>query len=341
MLHQALLVDPKRPEVYYLLSKYFEKKEDWMHSYMFADLGIQVAEHNNNSLQTDVGYPGKYALLFQKVVSGWWWGKAEECRNILKDLVDNYWDEMTEDYQNSVENNFSRLGLTKDSQNYIRYSESHYNKLRYKFENSEKIKTNYSQVYQDMFVLSMTDGKTNGTFVEIGGAQPYHNNNTALLETQYGWSGISVELNQEYVKEYTTARPNVKMFDSDATKLNYKKILKQNFDTNIIDYLQLDIEPAKNTFEVLVSLPLDEYKFKVITYEHDYYVDVTKSFRDKSRRYLKAMGYEMVVNDISTDGVSAFEDWWVYSDLVDQKILDQMKDVGDNVKKIENYILNK
>jgi len=341
MLHQALLVDPKRPEAYYLLSKYFEKKEDWLRCYMFADLGVQVAEHNNNSLQTDVGYHGKYALLFQKVVSGWWWGKAQECRDILRDLVDNYWDEMPEDYQNSVENNFSRLGLTKDSQNYIRYSKFQYNNLRYKFKNAENINHNFSQVYQDMFVLSMTDGKQNGTFVEIGGAQPYHNNNTALLESEYKWEGISVELNNDYVNEYKQARPNVNIYHTDATKLNYTKVLKENFNTAIIDYLQLDIEPAKNTFEVLLSIPFDKYKFKVITYEHDYYVDVTKSYRDKSRRYLNAMGYELVVNDISTDGVSAFEDWWVYPDLVDQKILNKMKDVRDNIKKVENYMLNK
>lgn len=341
MLHQALLVDPKRPEAYYLLSRYFEKKQDWMHSYMFANLGIQIAEHNNISLQTDVGYLGKYALLFQKVVSGWWWGKAQECRDILKDLVDNYWDQMPKYYQDTVENNFSRLGLTKDSQNYIRYSESQHDKLRYNFKNSEKIKTNYSQVYQDMFVLSMTDGKQNGTFVEIGGAQPYHNNNTALLETNYGWKGISVELNDEYANEYQQARPNVNLYHTDATKLNYFKVFKENFDTSTIDYLQLDIEPAKNTFEVLLSIPFDDYKFKVITYEHDYYVDITKSFRNKSRRYLKSMGYELVVNDISTDGVSTFEDWWVHPDLVDREILSKMKDAGDNVKKIENYILNK
>jgi predicted O-methyltransferase YrrM/tRNA G46 methylase TrmB len=341
MLHQALLVDPKRPEAYYLLSKYFEKKEDWLHCYMFADLGVQIANEINSPLQTNVGYPGKYGLLFQKVVSGWWWGKAQECRDILKDLVENYWDNMPEEYRKSVENNYSRLGCTKDSQNYIRYHKSQHHKLRHQFKNLEAIENNFSQVFQDMFVLSMTDGKINGTFLEIGGAEPYHNNNTALLEGKYNWVGVSVELNNDYANKYKTERPNVTLLHTDATKLNYAKVLKENFDTNIIDYLQLDIEPAKNTFEVLLSIPFDEYKFGVITYEHDYYVDITKSYRDKSRRYLKAMGYELVVNDISTDGVSTFEDWWVHPDLVSKEILDKMKDVSDNIKKVDYYIYNK
>jgi hypothetical protein len=341
MLHQALLVDPKRPEAYYLLSKYFEKHQDWMQSYMFANLGIQISEENICPLQTDVGYPGKYAMLFQKVISGWWWGKAQECREILEDLVSNYWDQMPEYYQNSVENNYSRLGKTKDSQNFIRYFKSFHNKIRFKFNGSENIETNYSQVYQDMFVLSMTNGKQDGTFLEIGGAQPYHNNNTALLESVYNWNGVTIELNDDYAKEYSEARPNVKLIHSDATKLNYTKLLKENFDSNIIDYLQLDIEPARNTFEVLLNIPFDEYKFAVITYEHDYYVDVTKSFRDKSRRYLKMLGYELIVNDISTDGVSTFEDWWVHPDLVDKDIIDKMKDVEDNIKKVDDYFLNK
>ncbi len=341
MLHQALIVNPKRPEAYYLLSKYYERREDWMRCYMFADLGLQLSNFDCAALRTDVEYPGIYALKFQKVLSGWWWGKAEECRKILKDLIDNHWDEMPVDYQASVENNFSRLGLTKDSQSYVRYNKTDYSKLKFKFPDSETIDTNFSQVYQDMFVLAITNGKKNGTFLEVGGAEPYHNNNTALLESKYDWTGVSIELNENFVDQYRKARPNVNLVHVDATKINYSKLLKENYSSNVIDYLQLDIEPAKNTFEVLLNIPFDEYKFKVITYEHDYYIDISKSFREKSRRYLQAMGYILMVNDISADGVSTFEDWWVHPEFIDDQILNKFIASDNNIKKVDDYFLNK
>lgn len=341
MLHQALLVDPKRPEAYYILSTYYSYRNEWLQSYMFADLGIQISEDNLPPLQTDVNYPGKYGLLFQKVVSGWWWGKADECRSILKTLIEEYWDEMPEYFKTAVQDNYSRLGCTKDSQAVVRYDRGLHKDLRLKFKHSLEIEKNYSQVYQDMFVLMMTDGKTNGTFLEVGGSDPVDNNNTYLLETEFGWSGVSIELNETHVQNYKLRRPDIHVISADATKLNYNKIISENFDAPVIDYLQLDIEPAKNTFEALLSIPFDKYKFAVITYEHDYYIDVTKSYREKSRRYLTALGYELIVNDISTDGVSTFEDWWVHPELVSKETIDKMKDVRDNIKKVENYIYNK
>jgi hypothetical protein len=53
------------------------------------------------------------------------------------------------------------------------------------------------------------------------------------------------------------------------------------------------------------------------------------------------MGYELVVNDVSPDGISNFEDWWVHPDLVDSEIIKVMKDSDDKTKKAKNYILSK
>ena len=40
------------------------------------------------------------------------------------------------------------------------YSKDKYDLLKYKFPGSENIIENYSQTYQDMFVLTMLNGKT-------------------------------------------------------------------------------------------------------------------------------------------------------------------------------------
>jgi len=86
------------------------------------------------------------------------------------------------------------------------------------------------------------------------------------------------------------------------------KYLKNLLGTVLFEYLQLDCEPAKNTFEALLSIPFDKYRFAVITYEHDWYTD-DKTYRDKSRKYLQMMGYQLVVSNISLDYKSPFEDW--------------------------------
>ena len=101
--------------------------------------------------------------------------------------------------------------------------------------------------------------------------------------------------------------------------------MSETFSSNIIDYLQLDIEPSKNTFEALLLIPFNKYKFRVITYEHDHYVDMSKIYREKSRRYLESVGYTLVFNDISPHSDCTFEDWWVNKDLIDAEVLKELK----------------
>ena len=125
----------------------------------------------------------------------------------------------------------------------------------------------------------------------------------------------------------------------DATQVDYGKLLKE-YNTNVIDYLQVDIEPSKTTFEALLAIPFDDYKFAIVTYEHDHYVDMTNSYRGKSRKYLKFMGYEMVVSNVSPTEWSPFEDWWYHPDLVDPQMVELMKDADDTITDIRKYMFN-
>lgn len=341
LYQHAISIFPKRPEAYYLYSRYLEWIKQYAECYMICNLALEFVDFDvETTLRTNIDYPGKYGIIFEKAVSSYWWGKGMESRSLFQKLVNEYWDEMDETHKQMVESNITRLGSGPESQAFTYYSKEDYDKLRFKFKDSEKIERNYSQVYQDMFILSMLNGKKNGTYVEIGGGDPFVGNNTALLETQYDWTGISFELNEDFVSSYNQQRKNPIFFQS-ALTANYKQIFKHTFDSDVIDYLQLDIEPARNTFEALLAIPFENYKFAVITYEHDYYVDVTKSYRNKSRNYLKMLGYELIVNDVSPDGISNFEDWWVHPDLVDAEILKIMKDCNEKTKKAKNYMLNK
>lgn len=314
LLKNALEVGPKKPEAYVLLSQFYENKKNWLDSYLFACLGLEVSNKLPSKLKVEVGYSSEYVIIFQKAVAAWWVGKPSEARKLFRKLKNEYKDQMREDHLNLVQSNLLSLGAGSDSESSVRYFKGK-NDLRFNFNSSEAIVRNFSQVCQDLFVLTVLDGKRDGSYLEIGAGHPFHNNNTALLE-QFGWTGVGIELRNDMANAHKESRRN-NVICTNALNIDYKQLLEENFKSNIIDYLQVDIEPSKNTFEALVSLPLDKYQFRVITYEHDHYVDIDGTFREKSRRYLKAFGYKLVVSDVAAIDGCNFEDWWVKEELVD------------------------
>jgi hypothetical protein len=216
------------------------------------------------------------------------------------------------------------------------YNNTKLNKLKYQFEDCENIHHNYSQAYQDMFVLSMLNGKRNGTFVEIGTFHPTEISNTYLLEKQYGWNGISIDIND--IVDYNNVRTS-KLIIEDALKIDYSKLFKEHNLPNHIDYLQLDIEPPNNTLECLKRIPFDEYTFSVITFETDSYYS-GNTISDISRKILDDNGYELIVADVCNhDIIYPFEDWYVNPKFVDPKLIKLFKSDTTDKLTAEQIIL--
>lgn len=338
MYQGAIALLPERPEAYYYLSKFLEKEQQHFESYSLMEVALTISK--DKIFKTlRLYYPGTYALIFQKAVSAWWRGRGTESRRLFQYLIDNHGHEMDEMHRSAVERNVVFLGCNPQSYIYRMYKKSMYEKLRHKFLGASQITQNYAQIYQDIFVLAMLNGKKFGTFLEIGGAGPVKGNNTYLLEKDFNWHGISIEFDPKCVEEYKAVRPTTTMICQDALTINYDKLISENFE-DIVDYLQLDIEPAGNTYECMKRIPFDKYKFRVITYEHDYYADFTRTYRDKSREFLKSKGYVMVANDLSPDGVNTFEDWWVHPDLVDADILKKMTSITDGAQDATAYLFS-
>lgn len=340
VLKTAQMILPRRPEAYFLLGMHHVRKAEHAEAYVQFSQALEFCDFDCPPLKTYIGYKGKGILIYEKAKAAWEWDRNDESRDLLSDLLANHWHEIKDEQDKlDIQNDIARVGLTKGIHHHLKYTKEDHKKLKFKFPESEKIQINGSQVYQDLFVLYMTEGKKNGTYLEIGASHPYYGNNTALLEENYNWKGVGIEINPEDVKEYKECRNNTILFD-DALKINYENILEKYFDTKEIDYLQLDLEPAENTFNCLLSIPFEEYKFAVITYEHDYYIDFTKTFRNKSRRYLKSFGYELVVSDVSSDGINNFEDWWVHPDLINKDIINSIKHTKDIVN-IKEHLFKK
>ena len=83
-----------------------------------------------------------------------------------------------------------------------------------------------SQAGQESFVLAMTHNKKNGVYVEIGAYHAHIDSNTYILETEFNWTGISLELNAKRCNEFNMERRNV-CINNDAINFNYKKNLKK------------------------------------------------------------------------------------------------------------------
>ena len=332
-LLNAINCIPDRPEAWYFLSDHIEDNQNRKESYTAACMA-ELYKNNSKPTLTDINYYD-YLPQFQKAVTTWWVGGCNEARLLFKDLLQNY--QMNDKFTSLVHNNLT--GLNGERFFKIPYTKENYFNLKYKFPDSEKIEKNYSQVYQDMFVLTMLDGKREGTYLEIGTADPIYNNNTYLLEKEFDWYGISIEINKDEVAKFIESGRSGPIIHLDALEVDYSEELK--ILPSVIDYLQIDCEPAETTYKILEKIPFNKYKFRVITYEHDYYADETKSFREKSRKFLENKGYVMVVGDIAPDKNSTFEDWWVHPELVDKKILNVMTDSTNKVKKVDEYFLTK
>lgn len=164
----------------------------------------------------------------------------------------------------------------------------------------------YSQAKQDLFVLEKTNYKKNGTFLDIGCSKPIEINNTYLLEKNYNWNGISIDI-QDFKKDWQIRK--TEFIQQDALTVDYKNILKKISNNNRIDYLSLDLEPPSRTFEMLSILPFNEYRFSVITFEHDFYR--YKNSREKSREIFKSHNYILIKQDIGEEINCSYEDWYI------------------------------
>ena len=167
---------------------------------------------------------------------------------------------------------------------------------------------------QEAFVLELLDYKRAGFYVELGAFHSSEGSNTKILEQDYGWQGVSFELVDERRSEFIENRFNPCM--GDALNFDYLGYFRDNFFPKQIDYLQVDIDtgydratrPNGNHYTTLLGLitvPLTQYRFSIITFEHDanmYFRNTGQ--RDAQREILDCLGYTLVVRTIH-------EDWWV------------------------------
>jgi len=228
------------------------------------------------------------------------------------------------------------------------YTKEQFQKFKYKFPGLESINQSYSQALQDMFVIAILEGRRDGKFLEIGADDPKFISNTYLLESCFGWEGISVDISGSSRDRFIDEGRSAVFYLGDALVMDYDKMLSDHEFETQVDYLSIDLEPNIQTLECLKNLPLDKFRFSVITYETDAYdenapggVDGSRERMHESREIFKSYGYELVSGNISDlDTEHPFEDWYVDPEVVDENVINKFKRNSDEVIAAHCYMFH-
>ncbi len=172
--------------------------------------------------------------------------------------------------------------------------------------------TYWSQAWQDEFVANILNFKRDGHYLDIGSYAPQAQSNSYFFESELNWKGICVEIGAQYAPHYKMR--NCHFINADATQVDYKSVLIEKEYPSRLDYLSLDVDDS--TLAALQKLPLDEYRFSVITIEHDTYHRGDK-LRTDERNILSQHNYVRLFSDVLVPlacGMGpdlSFEDWWI------------------------------
>ena len=201
-----------------------------------------------------------------------------------------------------------------------------------------------SQFRQDLFALSELNFKKNGFFVEFGSYDGLVGSNSYLLEKFFNWNGILAEPGfywHSRLKKNRSASIETKcVWKSSGEEIlfkeidNYKQLstidyFSQSYSSNealaagkrykvqtislldllnkyrapkYIDYLSIDTEGSE--YEILKAFDFDQYKFRVITCEHNF-----TPLRDKIYDLLIHKGYKRKLTTISR-----VDDWYILAE---------------------------
>ena len=184
----------------------------------------------------------------------------------------------------------------------------------------------YSDAKQDQFAANILKFKKDGYCVDIGSCHSIISNNTYYFQ-EFDWTSISVEIEISYNQSYSTRKSGVHL-NQNALEVNYKEVFGEYEFPQSIDYLSLDVDTLSLT--ILNILPLDEYRFKVITIEHDGYL-YGDQYRTPQRELLTSKGYFLLCSNVYVeqpgyDGKEfPFEDWWIDPSEFDQNLVEKIK----------------
>mgnify|MGYP003342303436 CR=1 FL=1 len=118
-----------------------------------------------------------------------------------------------------------------------------------------------------------------------------------------GWKGVSIEIEPKARDGYNLIRSN-KSILGDAIDFNWDKYFEENNIGRRINYLSVDIDQNSgyySNYHALINMPLNRYRFNVISVEHQAYIITNEKIRDMQRDLLLSLGYSLLYRDNGDD----------------------------------------
>lgn len=184
--------------------------------------------------------------------------------------------------------------------------------------------SSHSQAGQDLAVITLLNGKPNGTFIDFGCSHPTELSNTYALE-QLGWRGILLDSSINAIELCRAHRLSPAICDN-AVTCDWRSLIAKHIPVSpeIISYASVDVD--EHTHAALCNLLRSGSRFRVMTVEHDQYARGDR-LREPNRQLLREHGYQIIAADVRNEGC-AFEDWCVAPDLVDLAIAERFRSTG-------------
>ena len=92
----------------------------------------------------------------------------------------------------------------------------------------------HAQAGQDLFVIALTGGKKNKSFLEIGAGDPFYGSNTRLLEKMFDYSEKYI-----LIGEYFNRTPVMIEYQGEKDRLfkrDFGKLFMEKFPVRLVDY---------------------------------------------------------------------------------------------------------
>jgi FkbM family methyltransferase len=198
----------------------------------------------------------------------------------------------------------------------------------------------HAQLFQDLLVLFLLDGKRDGYFVEFGAMDGITSSNTFLLEATYGWRGIAAEpgrcWHQELKRNRACSLDHRCVWSKSGEMLQFKETPEAEFSTidalsksdfhaerrnqgkrytvetiSVGDLLRahdaprsidyLSIDTEGSELAILETFLPSPYEVRIITVEHNY-----TDQRSRIHGLLTSQGYNRIFEELS-----AWDDWYI------------------------------
>jgi FkbM family methyltransferase len=131
----------------------------------------------------------------------------------------------------------------------------------------------YSQIGQDIFVLSALNKKKNGFFVEFGALDGEYLSNTYLLESEFNWNGILAEPNKKFKEILKNKRScNIDyraVADQSGKQLLFKETDIELGMSGLVDYLYDDMHANRRRNSTGDSYSVTTISLNELLVEHN------------------------------------------------------------------------